>query len=68
MTIATIFIMRKSKITTIAIDWNADALEVENFRRRALNAADILGGSMTESMSVYPSGVIKFIDFEVRVA
>ena len=68
MTIATIFIMRKSKITTIAIDWNADAYEVENFRRRALNVADLLGGSVTESMTVDANGVIKFIDFEVRVA
>lgn len=68
MTIATIFIMRKSKITTIAIDWDADAYEVENFRRRAINAADVLGGSVTESMTVDTNGVIKFIDFEVRVA
>ena len=68
MTIATIFIMRMSRIATVAIDFCADAYEVENFRRRAINVADLLDGSVTESMTVDTNGVIKFIDFEVRVA
>ena len=52
----------------VAINFDADAYTVEDFRRRALNASAVLEGSMNESTGVDTNGVIRYIDFEIRVA
>lgn len=68
MTIATIFITKRTMHAIVAINFDADAYTVEDFRRRALNASAVLEGSMNESAGVDTNGVIRYIDFEIRVA